>query len=170
MAQNTITNITRDEIIEALEFVRSTNDHLIGSVTLADRRIFTDLGRFDVDIAADAILAGKVEPDCNEHENDEGQIVRIDDEVAALAFGAFMSSGAWWVEEQWTRLTSSTPDAVARELAALAGSDATEDDGEQLRDHMTRWGLLRRRGSAAEIVEIVELSDDEWHDLIVWAL
>jgi hypothetical protein len=148
-----------------LEACRAFDDEPSGCIELAGRRIYsTEPGRFDPAWAVIGILDGDVEPEWGGRTPDPDLLVQ------ALALGAYMSPGKWWFEESWTRLTSSTPDAVARELAALAGSDATEDDGEQLRDHMTRWGLLRRRSSAAEIVEIVELSDDEWHDLIVWAL
>jgi hypothetical protein len=83
MAQHTITNITRDEIIEQLKEVVSVNDH----------NFWEEAGTFDIDAAADAILAGQVQPDWN---NDDDGIRRIDDEVMALAFGAFMSSGPWW--------------------------------------------------------------------------
>jgi hypothetical protein len=80
MATHT-TTATRSEIIEALRCVVSTNDGI-------------DAEAFNVDLAADAILAGQVTPDTNDE--------LITDEVEALAYGAFMSNGPWWQAATWT--------------------------------------------------------------------
>lgn len=59
-----------------------------------------DVG-FDVEVAADAILAGRIVPDW-----DHGTIVST---TLAFAQGAFMSTGPWW------------PTAPAADLAAVDG-------------------------------------------------
>ena len=70
------TDITRNAIVEALAEV-ATDNHLLSE-------------GFDLDIAADAILAGEVTADDNDG--------AITDPALKLAFGAFMSSGRWWVK------------------------------------------------------------------------
>ena len=70
------TDITRNDILEALAEI------------VADNHLFRD--GFDVDIAADAIMAGEVAADDNDG--------AINDPALKLAFGAFMSSGRWWVK------------------------------------------------------------------------
>ena len=49
-----------------------------------------DRDRFDIDAAADAILAGHVTPD------DNGGAIPPDDIAGQLAFGAIVSDGSWW--------------------------------------------------------------------------
>jgi hypothetical protein len=73
MTNNTF---TRSHLIEALNEVVSLN-----SLTA---------NGFDVEVAADAIVAGEVTPDSNDG--------LIDDDAMAMAFGAFMADGRWWAK------------------------------------------------------------------------
>ena len=79
--------------------------HAVNSVSLASRRrkivsALHDCWGFasgmvnegiNIEVAADAILAGEVTPNDNEG--------AITDEIMALAFGAMMQDGPWWIKK-----------------------------------------------------------------------
>lgn len=81
----TTDDILGEDIVErlrkALVEMISDNRHTIAILGLDER--------FDVDLALAAILRGDVEPDDNDG--------AITDPVRALAFGALMGDGPWWI-------------------------------------------------------------------------
>lgn len=79
----TSTNPTRTQIIDALNNVVAANSHLLSNGSF-------DGTTFDVVLAALAIETGHVAPFT---ENDQ-----ITDPLQALALGALMSDGIWWVK------------------------------------------------------------------------
>ena len=74
------------------------------------------------------------------------------------------------IADGWQRLNLSTPSGVANELAQLAGDVVDEDGGEWIADELIERGLLRRRGSAGEIVEIRCMTEASFNRVVATAL
>lgn len=74
-------DINRSHLINALNDAVRLNSALIAS----------NKATFVIAIAADAIIDGEVTPDTNDG--------AITDEIEALAFGAIVSDGPWWVAD-----------------------------------------------------------------------
>lgn len=72
------------------------------------------------------------------------------------------------VTDGWRRLHASTPRRVDAELAQLVG--VGEVDGGMIVDELIDRGLLRRRGSAAEIVEIRRMTGASFARIVAEAL
>jgi hypothetical protein len=123
----TTNNTTRTAALEALTKMVAINSALIAATTDAV---------FDVELAADAILAGAVQPDTN-----DGVIT---DELEALAFGAMMSAGAWWVSDD----TETTRVHSLGYLAEMCGSETTEAEARLVRDALIDRDLLDWSGDA----------------------
>ena len=106
----TSTSPTRSQIIAALNDVVASNSALLSDGSF-------DGATFNIDIAADAIQAGQVAPADNDG--------LITDETTKLAFGAFMSDGAWWVPARvlfdyatGDVVGAATPEQIEASLAA----------------------------------------------------
>jgi hypothetical protein len=145
---DTNTNTNRSRLIEALEDVLRLNASAIAGTTTAV---------FDVEAAADAILAGQVTPD----DNDGG----ITDELEALAFGALLADGPWWVHSE----TETTRVHSLGYLAEMCGSETTEAEARLVRDALIDRDLLDWSGDA-QGGDLHAITDEAFNAIVVAAL
>lgn len=123
----TSTNPTRTQIVTALTEVVAAN-----SAPSSDGSF--DGATFNIDIAADAIQAGQVAP--------FAEAEQILNPLGALALGAFMSDGAWWVPARdlfdantADKISPATPEQIEASLSAGdTGTILVDADGNVVAD------------------------------------